>query len=68
MASIQLNVEGMSCMHCVKAVKEEVAKVEGVSTIDVSLENKTVKVEILDPGKQQEVVTAIETAGYEVKN
>jgi len=45
MEKVTLNVEGMSCGHCVKAVEGSVGKLEGVSHVKVNLESKTVDVE-----------------------
>jgi copper ion binding protein len=36
----KLSVEGMTCQHCVKRVSKIIGKAEGVSDIQVSLENK----------------------------
>lgn len=33
-------VDGMTCGHCVRAVKELIEEVEGVSNVSVSLEDK----------------------------
>ena len=68
MESIKLNVEGMSCMHCVAAVKRAVGSLDGVSNVDVSLENKTASVDF-DPGKTNvdAIKKAIEGQGYDVK-
>nr|WP_283247448.1 copper chaperone CopZ [Lederbergia citrea] len=40
-----MNVEGMSCGHCVNAVEGSVSKLQGVSEVKVNLENGTVDVE-----------------------
>jgi copper chaperone len=67
MTSKIINVEGMSCDHCKMAVTKAVSALEGVSSVAVSLENKTVSVDFeeerlpLDAIKQ-----AIEGQGYEV--
>jgi copper chaperone len=45
MEKVTLNVSGMSCGHCVKAVEGSVGKLNGVSTVKVHLENGTVDVE-----------------------
>lgn len=50
MEKITLNVEGMSCSHCEKAVKDAVGELAGVANVDVSLAEKTVVVEY-DPKK-----------------
>lgn len=62
-----LNVDGMSCMHCVNAIKNSVGALDGVSAVDVDLEAKTVTVEYdetktsLDRIKEE-----IEEQGYDV--
>jgi copper chaperone len=62
-----LNVEGMSCQHCVHAVKSSVSAIAGVDSVDVSLEKKLVTVGF-DPGKtsKQSIAAAIEEQGYSV--
>ena len=59
-------VEGMHCAGCVKSVTGAVAKVPGVSRVDVSLEGKTAKVEF-DAVKTtpETIVAAIEEAGFD---
>lgn len=65
--TIQLGVDGMSCQHCVKAVKGSVAALPGVDTVEVSLERKLVTV-TYDPAKvgRPAMKAAIEDAGYTV--
>lgn len=63
-----LNVEGMSCMHCVKSVKSAVGSLPGVKNVDVDLEGQKVSVEFAsDKVKLDDIKTAIEDAGYDVK-
>jgi copper chaperone len=66
--TLNLNVEGMSCQHCVHTVKSSVAVLAGVDKVDVSLEKKMVTVGF-DPGvtSLQTITTAIEDQGYTVK-
>ena len=45
MANQTLNVEGMTCDHCVQTIKEAVNNLVGISRIEVDLENKQVAVE-----------------------
>ena len=40
-----LNVEGMTCDHCVQTIKEAVNNLVGISRVEVDLENKQVAVE-----------------------
>lgn len=57
-------VEGMTCGHCVSAVREEISVLDGVSDVDVNLETGAVVVTSnadLDP---QAVADAVDEAGY----
>jgi len=38
--SVEIPIEGMSCMSCVATVKKALSDLEGVSGVKVSLENK----------------------------
>lgn len=60
-----LTVEGMSCAHCERAVKEALGELEGVSNVDVDLDSKQVIVNgegLVD----EKLKSAIEDAGYDV--
>lgn len=59
-----LKVEGMMCMHCVAHVKEALESVKGVTSVDVSLENKTAKVFSEKEIKDKALIKAVEKAGY----
>ena len=54
-------------MHCHKRVTDAIMTIEGVSSVDVSLEDESVKVEF-DSGKTslEEIKQAVTDAGYEV--
>ena len=45
MANQTLNVEGMTCDHCVQTIKEAVNSLVGIRGVEVDLENKEVAVE-----------------------
>lgn len=57
------SVPGMSCGHCVEAITGEVAKVAGVTDVDVDLDTKLVTVV---GGEHEAVVAAIDEAGFDV--
>lgn len=60
-----LLVEGMSCGHCEKAVKNALNELEGVSKVEVELSTK--KVEVEGEGLNDLLIKgAIEDAGYEL--
>ena len=58
-------ISGMSCQHCVMAVKKELSKLDALTSFDVRLGAADVE---YDPARVDEaaVRTAIEEAGYEV--
>ena len=58
-----LNVPDMSCQHCIDAITGEVSKVDGVSSVAIDLEAKTVSVM---GGASDAIVTAIDEAGFDV--
>ncbi|MEH7178717.1 copper chaperone CopZ [Neobacillus vireti] len=68
MEKVTLNVQGMSCNHCVKAVEGSVGELNGVSSVTVNLKANTVDVEF----NNQEVTLdkikeTIDDQGYDVK-
>ena len=67
METITLDVKGMTCMGCVKSVKNVLEPIAGVSKVDVALDTGKVTVEYDSAkAKVDEFKTAIEDAGYEV--
>lgn len=63
-----LKVTGMSCTHCVAAVKGALEELNGVKFADVSLEAGTAEVEY-DDGMVQpsEMKAAIEEQGFDAE-
>jgi copper chaperone len=59
------SVPGVSCAHCKQAIEGEVSQVQGVESVDVDLEAKTVTV-VAEPLDEQAIIAAIDDAGYEV--
>ena len=64
MDTISYTVPGMTCGHCVAAVRGEVGQLDGVDAVEVDLDTKLVVVrgEGLDDGA---IRAAIDEAGYE---
>lgn len=67
MESIVLRVDGMSCEHCVKAIKNAVGSLPGVADVSVDLNAKTVRVNY-DPARSplDRIKLEIEEQGYDV--
>ena len=66
MSETTYTVTGMTCDHCVRAVSAEVAKVPGVTDVDVDLATGWVRVTSDAPVDDEAVEAAVEEAGYEV--
>ena len=62
-----LKVEGMSCNHCVASVKKALEGIDGVREADVSLEDKSARVELDKDLADEALVKAVEDAGYSAK-
>ncbi len=67
MEKTALNVEGMSCQHCVKAITKAVSALPGVENVSVDLAAKTVAVSY-DPSKTplDKIKAEIVDQGYDV--
>lgn len=66
--NITLKVEGMSCQHCVKSVKEALLSNEGVSKADVKLEENKAYVEYdSDKVSKDDLVKSVDESGYKAK-
>jgi copper chaperone CopZ len=63
-ATTTYTVPGMTCEHCVAAVDAEVRKVAGV--IDVAVDLAAKQVRVTGVPARDDVVAAIDEAGYDV--
>ena len=68
MATATYEVTGMTCEHCVNAVKGEISQLEGVDQVDVELEGGKVTVNSSAPVDDTQVRAAVEKAGYQVRD
>ncbi len=62
-----LNVEGMSCKHCVASVRKALEGLDGVREADVSLDDKKARVELEKDLADEALVKAVEDAGFSAK-
>ena len=68
MQSVSLNVQGMSCGHCVKAVEESVGELEGINQVNVKLEEAIVEVSFNESQVSlDKIKETIEDQGYDVE-
>lgn len=61
-----LNITGMMCNHCVAHVKKALESVNGVSSVNVSLENNNATVTLSHPVDDATLAKAVTDEGYEV--
>lgn len=59
-------VTGMTCQHCVSSVTEELSAVNGVTEVSVALETGAVTVTSDRELTRDEVLTAVDEAGYQL--
>lgn len=66
MKQIRLEIEGMSCGHCVAAVRTALTGLAGVQEADVRIGEATVT---LDPAQASiaALIDAVQDAGYEAR-
>ena len=62
----KINIEGMSCMHCVKHVEEALKELAGVANVAVDLKEKNAVVELDGSVEDAKLKEAIEEVGYDV--
>ncbi len=65
MTKKELKIEGMSCGHCVMAVKKELSKLQDVKVEDVQIGGAKVQ---YDENKvsEKDLENAVEEAGYKI--
>lgn len=61
----QLQVKGMSCQHCVKAITQAIQALDGGATVSVALPQGTVTVQTTL--SREATTQAISDEGYEVQ-
>ncbi len=61
-----VKINGMSCQHCVQAVKSALEQVEGIKNVQVDLEKGEASFEEASPVDLEEVKKAVQAAGYGV--
>jgi copper chaperone CopZ len=66
MVESNYTVAGMTCAHCVAAVKQELGAIAGVHEVDVDLDSGRVRIVSDSPLAEGDVWVAVDEAGYEV--
>jgi Cu+-exporting ATPase len=66
MTTTVLHISGMSCQNCVKHVTEALQSVDGVGSVEVSLESASATVHSEGAVSRDAIRAAVEDAGYEL--
>lgn len=64
MTTTEFQVTGMTCGHCEMSVREEVERIAGVESIDVSAQSGRLVVTSSSALDQDAVIAAVHEAGY----
>ncbi|MEC0275799.1 MULTISPECIES: copper chaperone CopZ [Peribacillus] len=68
MKNITLNVQGMSCGHCINSIEGSVGQLEGINQVNVKLNDAQVEVTFNESQVSlDKIKETIEDQGYEVK-
>ncbi|MEV6321347.1 copper ion binding protein [Nocardia sp. NPDC051787] len=59
-----VTVTGMTCGHCVSSVREEVGRIDGVTSVDVDLASGLVTIASAAPVGRDAIAAAVDEAGY----
>lgn len=66
MTTSTVQVQGMTCEHCVAAVSGELSKLDGVTNVEVDLDSGSVTIDSTRSLGDAEIADAIDEAGYEL--
>lgn len=61
-------IEGMQCNHCKMSVEKALSAIDGVTKVEVSLEDKNATIELTKEIEESKIREVIEEAGFEVKS
>jgi copper chaperone CopZ len=59
-----LDIQGMSCDHCARAVRQALSSLEGVRSVQVDLGQNQARLEVDRPLAEGDLRRAVEKAGY----
>lgn len=61
-----IRIKGMSCGHCVMAVKKALSAIDGIKNVQVDLTSGLASYEETKPVDNKIIAEAVKKAGYEV--
>ena len=62
----RINIEGMSCNHCVAHVTDALKEVAGIENVQVNLDDKYALIDLTREVDHEKIKSAIEEVGYKV--
>jgi copper ion binding protein len=64
MKNLTLQVDTISCNHCVNTIQMELAELDGVSSVTASADSKTVEVSFSDPATEEMILDLLTEINY----
>jgi copper chaperone len=64
MSTVKFNVPAISCGHCVHTIQMELGELEGVRSVQASLEKKDVTVTYEDPATEKQIISLLQQINY----
>lgn len=64
MAQKTFSIPGISCGHCVNAIKTELTELDGVSKVEGNIEGKSVEVEWNAPATEEIIMKKLTEINY----
>jgi copper chaperone len=61
-----IKIEGMSCQHCVMAVTKALKEIEGLSSVNVDLQNGSATIEHSGLIDMNQVKSVVEREGFRI--
>ncbi len=62
----EFKIEGIKCEGCIARIRKVLENVKGITTYNISLENKTLNLEVKKEKTITEVIDKIENLGFKV--
>ncbi|MCH7668498.1 MAG: heavy-metal-associated domain-containing protein [Acidobacteria bacterium] len=66
MTSVTLSVLDISCGHCKTSIEGAVSELNGVDTVEVNIDKRTVDIAFAESLTTETIIDAIESQGYDV--
>lgn len=66
MKTSEIKIKGMSCNHCVASIQKALSALEGVKSVDVSIENERLQLNMMRPKHEESIFkNVIDDIGFE---